>query len=113
MTEVSIDELRENPVTTNDGQLTVTIGDEPLPVGQHRIRLTVTDDSGNESQPTDMTLTVLDTGRPTAVLQLRDDHGRPARGNRISHGRGFVLDARRSVDTGGGTIASYTFTLLD
>jgi hypothetical protein len=113
MTEVSIDALRENSATTEDGQLTVTIGDEPLPVGQHRFRLTVTDDSGNVSLPADMTLTVLDTGRPTAVLRLRDARGRVVRNGRISHGSGFVLDASRSVDTGGGSIASYTFTLLD
>ncbi len=113
MAEVSIDELQANPITTDDGQLTVTIGDNPLPVGQHRVRLTVTDDSGNVSQPAEMTLTVRDTGRPTAVLQLRDARGRVVRNGSVAHGSGFVLDASRSLDTGGGSIASYTFELID
>ena len=44
--------------------------DQKLPVGQHRFRLTVTDDSGNKSTPAVVSVIVADTTAPTAVLDL-------------------------------------------
>lgn len=63
-----------------------------LAIGRHRFRLAVTDDSGNQSQPVDRVVIVLDNIAPTAVLDA------PRTAMQIQP---FQLSAARSFDTGG------------
>ena len=113
MTDIDIDDLRADPARTSDPVLKVEPGEAPLPVGRHTFRLTVTDDSGNVSQPADVSVIVVDTQAPTAVLEVRDSRGRAVPDNRVSFGATFRLDARKSVDAGGGQIATYKWQLVD
>ena len=91
-------------VVTETPLVEVTISAESaLPVGRHRFRLIVTDDSGNASRPDEVDVIVADQDAPTAVLN----------GPRIvASGRSFELNGSRSFDAGGGRIASYTWTYL-
>ena len=112
MTDVTIGDLRADSVKTPDATLKVSMDDSPLPVGEHRFELLVADDSGNESEPAIVSIVVLDTERPTAVLEVRTAQGELVPNNRLPFGTSFTLDARRSSDAGGGNIISYTWTLL-
>ena len=76
----------------------------PLAIGKHRFRLVVTDDSGNQSQPAEVQLFVLDTQKPTAVLQAP---------NQSTPSASIVLNGSSSVDTGGGVISQWRWTKLD
>ena len=76
----------------------------PLAIGKHRFRLVVTDDSGNQSQPAEVQLFVLDTQKPTAVLQAP---------NQSTPSAPIVLNGSSSVDTGGGVISQWRWTKLD
>ena len=113
MTDVTLDQLRANTVKTDDPVLDVSPGSSPLSVGQHTFQLTVADDSGNTSQPARVRVIVIDDQAPTAVLDVRDANGQPLSGNRLASGVSFRLDGSRSVDSGGGQIASYTWALID
>lgn len=113
MTDVDIDQLRADQVKTGDPVLTVNPGSNPLPVGQHTFELTVADDSGNTSQPARIRVIVIDSQAPTAVLEVKDANGQPLPSNTLAFGTSFRLDGSRSVDVGGGQIASYTWTLVD
>ncbi len=77
-----------------------------LAVGQHRFRLTVEDDSGNQSQDAQLTVIVVDVFAPTAVLQLRDSRGRLVKDGEVPVGDDFILDGSSSSDIGG-SIESY------
>ena len=112
MATVKLEDIKANPVKSADSTLTVEMTGEKLSVGSHTFELQVQDDSGNVSAPARVTIIVVDTQAPTAVLELLDAQGRPADGNRIPFGASFILSGKKSVDVGGGSIARYTWTLL-
>lgn len=113
MTIKKLEEIMVGPVKTDDATLTIQMPGEKLKIGGHTFQLQVADDSGNVSVPATVMVIVIDTQAPTAVLVARDEQGKLLEGNRIPHGNGLMLDARKSVDSGGGTIVSYTWTLVD
>jgi len=114
MTDTTLDNIRNQSLTTSDATLTIEMGSEPLQVGQHSFALTVTDNSGNVSTAAQVSLIVRDDQRPTAVLDVRDAvTGRLIPNNTIGFGRSFQLSAARSTDVGGGSIVSYEWQLLD
>ncbi len=78
--------------------------DRPLGAGRHRFRLVVVDDAGNQSQPDEITVIVIDDQAPTAVLEGP---------GRISFGKAIDLSGVKSTDAGGGRIVRYIWTLLD
>lgn len=84
-----------------------------LKVGKHVFQLVVTDDSGNQSEPANVTVVVLDQTRPTAVIDLINAAGEriAAPSAEIPFGQPFTLSAERSSDVGG-VVQSYTWTLL-
>jgi hypothetical protein len=112
MTDISLENLlATEKAETADSQLVIQMPGQKLSVGQHRFSLSVDDDSGNVSQKALVTVIVVDTTAPTAVLDLRDEQGRTVTNGRIEFGSGFILDGRRSVDIGG-TIAKYTWEVV-
>jgi hypothetical protein len=113
MTAKTLEEIRSNPIKTNDATLTISMPNEKLGVGSHTFQLEVEDDSNNVSAPAQVMLIVLDTQAPTAVLTVSDEQGRALPNNSISFGQGFILNGRRSVDLGGGNIVKYTWTLME
>jgi hypothetical protein len=113
MTTKTLEEIRGNPIKTNDATLTITMPNEKLKVGSHTFQLQVEDNSGNVSTPAQVMLIVVDTQAPTAVLILNDVENRPLVNNSISVGQGFILNGKKSLDVGGGKITSYTWTLLE
>ncbi len=91
-------------VKTDQPLVEVTISAaNPLPLGRHRFRLTVTDDSGNTSAPDEVELIVADQDKPTAVLTAP---------RVVAFGKSFNLDGSRSFDAGGGTIVSWDWVYL-
>jgi len=112
MTTVALEAIQAGPQTTADSRLVIEMPDGQLPVGQHRFGVTVQDDSGNESAQVFISVVVVDTERPTAVLELRDANGRLLDDNRIPFGATFTLDSRRSTDTGGGQMVTFIWELL-
>ena len=48
----------------------VATATNPLKVGKHVFRLVVRDDAGNDSDPALVTIIVVDTERPTAVVDV-------------------------------------------
>ena len=112
MTDVTLEELlAATKVETADSQLTIQMPSQKLAVGQHRFSLTVEDDSGNQSTAAQITVIVVDTTAPTAVLDLRNAQGGPVTNGRIEFGSGFILDGKRSVDIGG-TISKYVWEIV-
>lgn len=83
-------------------EVTIT-ANNPLPLGRHRFRLIVVDNSGNRSAPDEVDVIIADQEAPTAVI---------AAPGTVAFGTSFSLDGRRSVDVGGGTIESYVWTYL-
>jgi len=91
-------------VVTKEPTVEVTItAAKPLPLGRHRFRLVVIDDSGNKSVPDEVVIIVADQQNPTAVL------GAPSV---VAFGASIPLDGRKSFDVGGGTVAQYIWTYL-
>ncbi|MDZ7754064.1 MAG: hypothetical protein U5S82_21095 [Gammaproteobacteria bacterium] len=113
MTTKTLEDIRANDIETTDATLTITMPNEKLKVGSHSFQLEVKDDSGNVSAPARVMLVVLDTQAPTAVLTVHDEEGRPLENNAIGFGRTFMLNGKKSVDVGGGSIVSYTWSLVD
>lgn len=100
MAEFQINE----PIRTQEPTIEVTITTgNLLPPGRHQFQLVVVDDSGNESEPDQVVVMVLDQQRPTAILRA------PVQ---VASGTSFPLDGRRSTDAGGGRIVSYVWTYL-
>lgn len=95
--------LNQDVETSTSGVEVTIAANNRLPVGRHRFRLIVVDDSGNRSVPDEVDVIVADTEAPTAVLSAPGT---------VAFGRSFELDGRRSVDSGGGTIARYVWTYL-
>lgn len=95
----------EESISTEDAKVEVTINpDKPLKVGRYVFQLVVVDDSGNESLPAQQEVIVLDTERPTAVLDIRP--------SKVAVGESFVLYGDQSTDLGGGRINKYVWTFL-
>lgn len=113
MTTKTLEEIQANPIKTKDDNLVIQMPSTKLPIGQHNFTLEVTDDSGNTSIPARVMLVVIDTQAPTAVLTVHDEQGVPLVENKVAFGQGFILSAKKSVDLGGGKIASYTWTMVD
>lgn len=96
--------IPNEPVKTEKDTVEVSISaNNPLKPGRHRFRLVVIDDSGNESEPDEVEVVVLDKERPTAVLKA------PAQ---VPFGSSFKLDGSASQDVGGGRITAYVWTYL-
>ena len=112
MTTKKLEEIMSGPIKTDDATLTIQMPGEKLKIGGHTFQLLVTDDSGNVSVPATVTLIVVDTQAPTAVVTVSDEQGRPLEANRLAFGNGFILNGKRSVDIGG-NIVSYTWSLVD
>ena len=88
----------------SDPILVVSVGAaSPLKVGTYTFQLVVADDAGNASTPATLRLSVIDDVRPTAVIDGPLE---------VGFGRQFALSGRRSTDAGGGSIASYSWTLI-
>jgi hypothetical protein len=113
MTTKTLEEIRANPIKTDDYTLTIQMPNEKLKVGGHTFQLVVTDDSNNVSVPAKVMLIVIDNEKPTAVLTVVDEQGHPLENNRIPFGKAFTLYGKLSVDVGGGNIVSYTWSLVD
>lgn len=63
--------------------------------GRHVVRLVVTDNSGNQSEPTDAVVYVLDGSAPTAVITTRSI---------VGFGDDLVVSGERSFDIGGAVV---------
>ena len=91
-------------VETDVPNVEVTINpDAPLPLGRHRFRLIVIDNSGNRSVPDEVDVIVADEENPTAVLEAPST---------VAFGESFPLSGRRSVDAGGGVVTTWVWTYL-
>ena len=75
----------------------------PLRVGSYTFQLQVTDDSKNVSEPVQVRLIVIDQTAPSAIISAPRS---------VPFGQDFTLSGAESRDFGGGTIASYTWTLI-
>lgn len=94
----------DTAVTSEDALLEVLASVQtPLPTGKHVFQLTVTDDSGNLSEPALITIIVRDTARPTAVIDFVDPRGgtHPEPTVEVPFGSKFGLSGKRSSDIGG------------
>ncbi len=78
----------------------------PLKVGKHVFRLVVRDDGGNESDPALVTIIVVDTERPTAVIDVINAAGERITSPEVkmSFGQPFTLTGERSTDIGGSVV---------
>ena len=85
-----------------DATLIITM-DRPLAVGSYLFQLEVTDNSGNRSQPVQARLIIVDTQAPSAIISAP---------RTVPFNSEFTLSGAESRDVGGGTIASYIWTLL-
>jgi hypothetical protein len=83
-----------------------------LPLGPNRFSLVVVDNSGNPSEPFILTVTVVDTDKPTAVLQVVNSDGKVLDPT-VQFGQTFILSGAGSQDKEPGKIVEYRFTLLD
>ena len=91
-------------IATDTPTIEVTVSaNQPLPLGRHRFRLIVVDDSGNKSAPDDVEVIVADQSAPTAVLNIPKV---------VNFGATFNLDGTKSFDAGGGKVVQYVWTYL-
>ncbi|SMF27724.1 hypothetical protein SAMN02745866_01764 [Alteromonadaceae bacterium Bs31] len=112
MTTVNIEKFREAQVMeTRDPVLEIEMGDSPLELGEHRFNLQVFDNSGNESTAAIVSVFIIDTAAPTAILRVLNNQGQPL--SRIPFGETFTLDASLSTDTGGGAIDRYVWRMIN
>ena len=101
------------PVAQDMAQVKVEgIDGGALPLGPNRFSLVVVDDSGNPSEPFILTVTVVDTDKPTAVLQVVNSDGKVI-DPKVPFGQTFILSGAASQDKDPGKINEYRFTLLD
>src|SRR5687768_10759003 len=86
------------PVVQPEPQVSVDVtAANPLAVGTHIFTLVVTDDAGNESAPVQLAVLVVDTTKPTAVLQFVTRDGVPTRPV-VPQGASFFLSGKESKD---------------
>ena len=91
-------------IVTKESTIEVTVNAaKPMPLGRHRFRLIVVDDSGNKSIPDEVEVVIADQENPTAIL------GAP---KIVPLGKSFPLDGGKSFDVGGGTVTQYVWTYL-
>jgi hypothetical protein len=83
-----------------------------LKLGRHDFELVVTDDAGNDSSPLRVTILVVDTQRPNAVVNVLDERGQPLEDNRVPRKTNFILDASKSFDPNDGTITGYLWRYI-
>lgn len=101
------------PVVQKEPLVTVDVKqDAPMLPGKYRFQLVVVDDAGNESEPAFLDVIVMDTQRPTAVLDMVNADGAVIKPN-VGVGAGFILSGSRSSDVPPGKVQSYKFTLLE
>lgn len=86
-----------------DSLLSITVNEQnPLPTGVYEFQLVVTDDSGNNSNPTTVRIVIADDQAPTAVIDAPD---------RVGFAKDFALSGKRSVDVGG-RLTKFIWTLI-
>ncbi len=96
----------KNVQETVDPIIEVTITpDRPLSVGRHRFQLVVVDNSNNESEPDTIEVIILDTTKPTAVINSVP--------RQPEFGQSFQLSAKGSRDLLPGKIVNYIWTLVE
>ena len=110
MSKVTLKDLRTGPVETKDASLTIEMGTDRLPLGEHRFELMVTDNSGNQSKAAIVSVFIIDTTAPTAILRIVNAEGQPV--DKIPFGDTFTLDGSLSTDAGGGVIDRYVWRLI-
>jgi hypothetical protein len=92
------------PIETETPVVEVTVTrDKPLPPGQHRFHLIVTDDAGNVPTPAVVEVVVRDSQKPTAVLDAP---------RQVEAGQSFQLSGSRSTDIAPGRIVRYQWMML-
>lgn len=112
MTDITLEKLEQSQkVETQDSKLVINMPNEKLSVGQHRFSLKVEDDSGNQSTPAMVTVIVVDSTAPTAVIDLLDKNGRMAADGRVEFGSSFILSGKRSLDIGG-SVSKYIWEIV-
>ncbi len=100
------------PVVQSDPIVSVDFNPaNPLPLGKHVIRLVVVDDAGNISDPAFLSVVIVDTDKPTAVLELVDATGKVLEPT-VSAGQPFFLSGQHSKDNPPGKVKEYRFTLI-
>ena len=91
-------------IKTDAPTIEVTLSaDKPLPLGRHKFRLIVVDNSNNKSAPDELEVLVADQAAPTAVLNAPKV---------VALGTSFNLDGTKSFDLGGGQVVTYLWTYL-
>jgi len=91
-------------IETKEPTMLVEIDRErPLRPGTIEFMLEVIDDANNLSRPARITITILDTEAPNAIID-----GPEA----VLFGQEFTLSGERSTDLGGGQIIAYRWTRL-
>jgi hypothetical protein len=91
-------------IETKESTMLVEMDKErPLRPGTVEFMLEVIDDANNVSRPALITITILDTEAPNAILDGPST---------VLFGQGFTLSGERSIDLGGGEIVAYRWTRL-
>lgn len=91
-------------VRTQDPTVEVTVtANAPLPPGRHRFQLVVVDDSGLQSEPAVAEVIVIDSRRPTAVIDAP---------RTVPFGSSFMLSGAQSADLAPGRITAYNWVRL-
>lgn len=107
MPQIKFNDLKVNqPVDGNAPDATLILDVDPakpMRLGSYTFRLQVTDDSGNLSTPFEVVVSVVDEGKPNAVITGP---------SRVPFGKGFTLSGERSSDAGGGRIEKFSWTLI-
>lgn len=102
----------DSPISTSDAILEIDQTNEQLPLGEHNIELVVVDNSDNKSIPVTLKIVIVDTEKPTAIIELVDKAGKTIEDPKIPHGSGFILSGKKSTDIGGGVIVEYRWRLV-
>ena len=96
----------QNVHETDQPVIEVTIDpNRPLSVGRHVFQLVVVDNSKNQSAADTIEVIILDTTKPTAVIN--------AVPRQPEFGQSFQLSAKGSRDLAPGTIVSYIWTMVE
>ena len=91
-------------VAAPDATLIIVIDPtNPMKVGSYTCQLEVVDDSGNRSKPVQARLFITDSQAPTAIISAP---------RTVPFATDFTLSGIESSDVGGGTIATFVWTLI-
>ncbi len=114
MKTVKLGELKAGVTTDQADNMLEVVSTEDLSIGEHTFSLIVFDSSGNESKAATVTIKVLDTTAPTAILSVLNSDRLPT--ETVEWGSTFFLSAEGSTDTPsaelGGDIVRYVWTLV-